>query len=103
MNKLILSTIALLSFGMSVILAQEKDSYDPWIWESEPPEDCPFEQSTEIVGVALTENYRHYKLNNCESYGDTWYPTWAPIMTASGTKVKILGWMPSTQPTSIHK
>ena len=77
MNKLILSTITLLSFGMSVILAQEKDSYDPWIWESEPPEDCPFEQSTEIVGVALTENYRHYKLNNGESYGDTWYPTWA--------------------------
>lgn len=43
----------------------------PWIWPSEPPSDCPFEQSKEWVGIALTSNFRHYPA------GDTWYPSWA--------------------------
>ncbi|KKK96884.1 hypothetical protein LCGC14_2658290, partial [marine sediment metagenome] len=77
MYKCILSIVVQVSFGISVLFAQPENSYDPWIWESEPPEDCPFERSTEIVGVALTKNYRHYKLKNGRSFADTWYPTWA--------------------------
>jgi len=43
----------------------------PWVWLSQPPSDCPFEKSTEIVGIAFTGKFRHYSL------GDTWYPSWA--------------------------
>jgi len=77
MYKSILLPAVLLSFGLSLLSAQQVPAYEPWIWESEPPEDCPFEPSTELVGVALTKNYRHYKLENGYSYADTWYPTWA--------------------------
>ncbi len=77
MKKCILTIVLRYPFGISVLFAQAENSYDPWIWTSEPPEDCPFEISTEIVGVALTKNYRHYKLKNGSSIADTWYPTWA--------------------------
>jgi hypothetical protein len=59
------------------VFAQQEKPYEPWIWHSEPPEDCPFEQSTDIVGVAFTMNYRHYKLPIRGFWGDTWYPSWA--------------------------
>jgi hypothetical protein len=77
MNKLIISIVLLLSAGAAGVYAQQVNQYDPWIWVSEPPGDCPFEQSSEIVGVALTMNYRHYKLKIRGTWGDTWYPTWA--------------------------
>ena len=69
--------LLLLSAGATITFAQPVKQYDPWIWKSEPPKDCPFEPSTDIVGVALTMNYRHYRLKNGNSYADTWYPTWA--------------------------
>lgn len=47
----------------------------PWIWPSEPPEGCPFVQSTEIMGVAFTG--RHSDLKIDYRIADTWYPTWA--------------------------
>lgn len=44
----------------------------PTIWESEPPADCPFTPSKEIVGVAFTRQYVSY------TDADTFYPSWAP-------------------------
>ncbi len=41
------------------------------IWPSEPPADCPFEQSTEITGIAFTGVHSDYHV------ADTWYPSWA--------------------------
>jgi len=43
----------------------------PTIWESEPPADCPFTSSKEIVGVAFTRQYVSY------TDADTFYPSWA--------------------------
>jgi hypothetical protein len=77
MKNFFLSTVLQLPLVISVLFAQQENHYDPWIWISEPPEDCPFERSTDIVGVALTENYRHYKQKNGSYFADTWYPTWA--------------------------
>jgi len=45
--------------------------YEPFIWVSEIPEGCPFEQSKEYTGVKFLGIKSGYR------YGDTWYPTWA--------------------------
>jgi GH43 family beta-xylosidase len=45
--------------------------FDPFIWRSEPPPDCPFERSTELVGVEFLGRHSDYHL------ADTWYPSWA--------------------------
>lgn len=45
----------------------------PWlpvIWKSEPPADCPFKRSGEIVGLAFTRKYASY------TDADTFYPSW---------------------------
>jgi hypothetical protein len=45
--------------------------YQPFIWPSEVPENCPFEHSESFNAVkflGLKSGYR---------YGDTWYPSWA--------------------------
>ena len=46
-------------------------NYEPFIWPSDVPDDCPFVQSkefNEIKFLGVKSGYR---------YGDTWYPTWA--------------------------
>jgi hypothetical protein len=45
--------------------------YEPFIWPSEVPGDCPFEQSKVFNGVKFLGIKSGYR------YGDTWYPTWA--------------------------
>ena len=45
--------------------------YEPFTWESETPEDCPFEQSKVLTGIKFLGVKSGYH------YGDTWYPTWA--------------------------
>ncbi len=42
-----------------------------FVWPSEPPEDIPFEQSEELVGILFTGVHSDYRL------ADTWYPSWA--------------------------
>lgn len=72
-----LSLIVLLSGAHFGATAQERVvdySPKPWlptIWKSEPPAGCPFEQSTDIVGVAFTRQYVSY------TDADTFYPSWA--------------------------
>ncbi|MBK8979905.1 MAG: hypothetical protein IPM29_28745 [Planctomycetes bacterium] len=41
------------------------------VWPSTPPDGCPFEPSTLLVGVAFTGRHSDY---HC---GDTFYPSWA--------------------------
>ena len=48
---------------------------EPWIWSSEPPEDCPFQQSEELIGVAFSPKIKRYKHKGW-GYADTWYPSW---------------------------
>jgi hypothetical protein len=45
--------------------------YEPFVWNSEPPNDCPFEPSESITGIQFSGIKSGYR------YGDTWYPTWA--------------------------
>ena len=51
--------------------AQNQAASRPWIWPSEPPPDCPFERSQDLVGVAFTGRHSDYKV------ADTFYPSWA--------------------------
>jgi len=60
-----------ITHSQTVDLGPETIKFTPFIWPSEIPEDCPFEQSKEfnrIKFMGLKSGYR---------YGDTWYPTWA--------------------------
>lgn len=44
--------------------------YESFVWPSEPPADCPFEQSKELSGI------RFSGLKSGFHFGDTWYPSW---------------------------
>jgi len=57
--------------SQSVSLKPDTLSYKPFIWKSEIPSDCPFEQSKEFVGI------KFLGLKSGFHYGDTWYPSWA--------------------------
>ena len=50
---------------------QEGQHFKPFVWPSQPPADCPFEQSRDIVGIAFTGVHSDYHV------ADTWYPSWA--------------------------
>ncbi|HSH19778.1 MAG TPA: hypothetical protein VLA03_04970, partial [Draconibacterium sp.] len=57
--------------SQTVDLSPETLKFEPFVWPSEIPEDCPFSQSGEfntIKFLGLKSGYR---------YGDTWYPSWA--------------------------
>ena len=41
------------------------------VWPSSPPQDCPFERSTRLVGLTFTGRHAEY------TGADTWYPSWA--------------------------
>jgi hypothetical protein len=43
----------------------------PLLWPSEPPDEIPFEQSKELVGILFTGVHSNYRV------ADTWYPSWA--------------------------
>jgi hypothetical protein len=45
--------------------------FQPFLWKSEPPADCPFEPSSEITGIEFLGIHSDYRL------ADTWYPSWA--------------------------
>jgi GH43 family beta-xylosidase len=46
-------------------------NYDPRVWTSEPPADCPFARSRELTGLEFTGRHSDYR------FADTWYPSWA--------------------------
>ena len=45
--------------------------FEPFIWPSEVPEDCPFVQSEAFNAIKLLGKKSGFR------YGDTWYPSWA--------------------------
>lgn len=51
---------------------QSKPPFDsPGVWQSTPPEDCPFERSALHRALIFTGRYKKY------TRADTWYPSWA--------------------------
>jgi hypothetical protein len=46
-------------------------NFEPFVWNSDPPPDCPFEKSATITGIEFLGYHSDYHL------ADTWYPSWA--------------------------
>ena len=69
-TNVFLLIFCLLSFSL---FAQEKReiNFEPFIWQSDLPDDCPFEESDDIVGIMFTGQSSDYEL------ADTWYFSWA--------------------------
>ena len=59
------------AMSQTVDLRPEILNYEPFVWTSETPADCPFPQSAEFTGIKFLGIKSGYR------YGDTWYPTWA--------------------------
>jgi len=51
-------------------------NFDPFTWPSQPPEDCPFENSTEITGLRFNGRCNEF-LTPGKPPADTWYFSWA--------------------------
>ena len=68
MKKIALSIFA---FTAAISLSLGNEPEVVTVWKSEPPEDCPFQPSEEIVGIAFTAKVKTY------TKADTWYPSWA--------------------------
>jgi len=66
---LVLSTGAIKS--QTADLQPDTLRFEPFVWQSEIPEDCPFQPSEEFNGI------RFLGVKSGFHYGDTWYPTWA--------------------------
>ena len=60
-----------LFFSANAQLKPDTLTYQPFVWKSDPPADCPFDQSKEYAGVRFLGNKSGFH------YGDTWYPSWA--------------------------
>jgi len=81
--KLLIVSIGFLFLGNPIsVLSQEKPDtlgtesvirlqFKPFIWKSEKPLNCPFEQSKEITGIKFLGFKSGFWV------ADTWYPTWA--------------------------
>ena len=70
----ILKIICLSFLTLSMADAQNAElpgQFEPFIWTSAPPEDCPFEKSELFKDIKFKGKYRRYR------YADTWYPSWA--------------------------
>jgi hypothetical protein len=59
------------NFSDQHVCAGQDQPFPYMVWPSEPPAGCPFQQSTDITGLAFTG--RHIRYENA----DTWYPSWA--------------------------
>jgi GH43 family beta-xylosidase len=55
----------------TVLTTAAKRNYDPFVWKSAPPADCPFPPSKELTGVEFMGQHSDYR------FADTWYPSWA--------------------------
>jgi hypothetical protein len=71
----IFSHTAVLIFCLPVLAqaapAEYKPTFEPFIWKSEAPADCPFENSHELTRIRFLGVHRSFP------FGDTWYPSWA--------------------------
>ena len=46
-------------------------NFDPFVWKSELPADCPFPVSKDLTGIEFLGQHSDYR------FADTWYPSWA--------------------------
>jgi len=51
-------------------------NFEPFTWPSQPPADCPFENSTEITGLRFNGRCNEF-LTPGKPAADTWYFSWA--------------------------
>ncbi|MCU0963177.1 MAG: hypothetical protein MUF48_24045 [Pirellulaceae bacterium] len=51
--------------------AKPEQKFAPFVWESQPPADCPFEKSTSLTAIEFLGVHSDYHV------ADTWYPSWA--------------------------
>jgi hypothetical protein len=66
--------LVLLSCALAAAAAEKreyKQYFEPFVWKSEPPADCPFSPSRELTGLQFTGVHSDYH------FADTWYPSWA--------------------------
>jgi hypothetical protein len=74
-NRSLYCMLLMTTVGVSAASATDtpKDTAtdNGFIWKSEVPKDCPFEQSETLTGVYFTGRHGDYYA------GDTFYPTWA--------------------------
>ena len=68
---LITFIMILTCFSTKAQLKPDTLRFKPFIWKSEPPLDCPFEPSKELIGIGFLG------IKSGFYFGDTWYPTWA--------------------------
>jgi hypothetical protein len=63
--------VLIVSCGLTLSAAprEHKAYFEPFIWKSEPPQDCPFRPSKDITGILFTGVHSDYH------FADTWYPT----------------------------
>ncbi len=54
----------------------ESGTFEPFVWPSNPPTDCPFEQSKDLAGLRFAGKVGDYRLPDTRM-ADTWYPVWA--------------------------
>ena len=67
----ILLSMGMSAFSQNVVAKPDTLTFDPFIWPSEVPEDCPFEQSKDFNKIKFLGFKSGFR------YGDTWYPSWA--------------------------
>lgn len=75
--------------SQTVDLSPETLRFEPFVWPTEIPADCPFEPSEAFNAIQLMG------LKSGFRYGDTWYPSWASNDTlyspwTDGSKTKRL-------------
>jgi hypothetical protein len=58
-------------FSQTPELKPEILRFEPFVWPSEVPADCPFKPSETFNGI------KFLGIKSGFHYGDTWYPTWA--------------------------
>jgi hypothetical protein len=68
-----ISMVFLLIGGLSAIAAEgpPKRMFEPFIWKSATPADCPFLPSSTLTGILFKGVHSDYR------FADTWYPSWA--------------------------
>jgi len=73
-KPILIFLVSILSITVSAQIVDLKPkvlNYEPFVWQSDTPIDCPFDQSEFLVGIKFLGVKSGYR------YGDTWYPTWA--------------------------
>lgn len=67
---ILFSLFFFLSASAQTQLKPDTLRYKSFVWPSEPPADCPFQQSKDLTGIRFSGQKSGFH------FGDTWYPSW---------------------------